>query len=353
MEHINSIKPTVESLQKRAAEIFEAVNALELEMQKKLAEIKGAEGSIQVQLASILATLVKYNVALKEESETDSSELSLQSDTQPVSQPEPAQNVSQFEEIRRLLISDQWPPAVNEILICDLDSEEDKDSRADGIVAAMLEEANLSDKKFLDFGCGEGHVVHKMAEKVSAAVGYDIVKSPTDRFIWEQSTMAGRMLLTTDFQKVANTAPYDLVLLYDVLEHVGNPSQVLKQAAEVLVPGGKMKLRFHPWCSRHGANLYRQINKAFVHLIFTDEELKIMGYEPKAVQRVLYPILTYRRWIAAAGLKILEEFPERSTVEDFFKNQVLISKRIKQHWNSSTFPIVQTEQSFVEYTVTK
>jgi 2-polyprenyl-3-methyl-5-hydroxy-6-metoxy-1,4-benzoquinol methylase len=252
------------------------------------------------------------------------------------------------ELLEPLLKSDQWPQAVNEYLICDLNSEDDKDARAQGIIAAMID-PDLTGKKFLDFGCGEGHVVNEAAQTAAFAGGYDIVQSKNVRFKWEEQE---RSLLTTNFEKIRANGPYNVILIYDVLDYVEDPVATLKLAAEVLGPDGVMKIRFHPWCSRHGGNLYREINKAFVHLVFSEEELKKMGYTLKFNQKVIYPVVTYRKWITGAGLLIKDEFSEKNTVEDFFKNHPLVSKKIKNHWNSGTFPLIQTEQSFVEYTVT-
>ena len=90
-----------------------------------------------------------------------------------------------------LLKSDEWPEAVPEFLICE-DTEEDKSDRAEGILDFMG--LDLDGKKFLDFGCGEGHVAMKAAESAKVSVGYD--QCNTGELIWESE---GSYLLTCDF----------------------------------------------------------------------------------------------------------------------------------------------------------
>jgi 2-polyprenyl-3-methyl-5-hydroxy-6-metoxy-1,4-benzoquinol methylase len=84
------------------------------------------------------------------------------------------------------IFSNSWPLAVDPLLISD-GSIEDQTMRAETIVDVIL--PPLENKKFLDFGCGEGYVT-KVAAKVAAlAMGYDI-KTKEDDF------------LTTSFEKV-------------------------------------------------------------------------------------------------------------------------------------------------------
>jgi 2-polyprenyl-3-methyl-5-hydroxy-6-metoxy-1,4-benzoquinol methylase len=259
-----------------------------------------------------------------------------------------------FEELKILLASDEWPEAVLDFQIVNQDSEEEKMDRAEGIVDILVQE-EIQDKKFLDFGCGEGHMVKYASKDSAIAVGYDIAKPEKSKFNWEEKE--DKFLLTTDFEKVKEEGPYDVIMIYDVIDHAeGDPVDILIKAKSVLSIGGKIYMRTHPWSSRHGGHLYRKINKAFVHLVFTQEELELMGYtfEEKHT-KVIFPIATYAGYIEKAKLKKKGEPDiEHQTPEDFFKNSNVVSSRLKKLTpNGKDFPEFQMSQCFHDYVLVK
>ncbi len=263
-----------------------------------------------------------------------------------------------FKKLKELLNSDQWPAAVEPSLICDVSSEQDKEYRAEGILDLIID-ISLNGLSFLDFGCGEGHVVEKAAlQKPKISVGYDIVQSER----WEQWPQNDNMTLTTKWEDVVAKGPYNVILLYDVVDHIEEDViEELKKIKEVLSPGGKVFVRCHPWCSRHGTHLYRQINKAYIHLVFTEEELKELGFFGQKTREVIHPIATYEKWFKKAGFRI----PRASTVmregvNKFFLKNELIANRIKARWKTSsekefrtgkTFPTFQMEQQFIDWVI--
>ena len=90
---------------------------------------------------------------------------------------EPAVEINEFESLKKAVFSDKWPHAVNPSLICDSESESDKQERGVGILELVIEEP-VKDGKFLDFGCGEGHCTSKAVSILgcSISVGYDVKK---------------------------------------------------------------------------------------------------------------------------------------------------------------------------------
>lgn len=258
-----------------------------------------------------------------------------------------------FIELQQLLNSSNWPESVLEFQIVNQSSEEEKMDRAEGIVDSILEEP-VENKKVLDFGCGEGHVSKYLSkEKVKISVGYDITSTEKSKFNWNEKK--DNLLLTTNFEKVKEESPYDIIILYDVIDHLeGDPSVVLGELKDLLSSEGKIYIRFHPWSSRHGGHLYRDINKAFVHLIFTEEELNSMGYkieEPNL--RIIFPINNYEEIIRKSKLKKISSNIERQKIESFFSSNDLIKNRIMKIFKSNNFPSFQMEQCFLDYVLTK
>jgi 2-polyprenyl-3-methyl-5-hydroxy-6-metoxy-1,4-benzoquinol methylase len=263
----------------------------------------------------------------------------------------------QFDDLKTLLNSSEWPDAVFKVQIADENSEDDKKERAEGIADVIL--PSLDQKKFLDFGCGEGHVAKYAAKNANLSIGYETEKNPSSQLEWEEKKE--NLLLTTDFEKVKAEGPYDIILIYDVLDHAKGESmtQVLEKAKSVLSDEGNIYLRCHPWASRHGGHAYRKINKAFVHLVLSEEELKEMELELEFNNKVLYPLATYLKAIEDAGLaKVNEEEIDFQDVEPFFSENAVVKERLLKlygirEWGDSGRPAFQMSQCFVDYVLKK
>jgi 2-polyprenyl-3-methyl-5-hydroxy-6-metoxy-1,4-benzoquinol methylase len=275
--------------------------------------------------------------------------------------PEPIRTPKEeFEELKRLLHTPEWPEAVEASLICNKASEEDKFSRANGIIDILITR-DVEGKKFLDFGCGEGHVAYKVAEKnASFSLGYDPKQSPN----WKNFKAELPFDFTTELEIVKKNAPYDIILIYDVLDHMSsNQIKLLGIVKNFLSPEGVVYVRTHPWCSRHATHSYHDINKAYIHLIFSEEELKEMGYPTDANNpKVIHPLKEYGKWFKEAGFKVNGSASIlREPVENFFKENDLVKKRMASYWMESHesslrgggFPQFQVEQQFLDYILTK
>jgi len=259
--------------------------------------------------------------------------------------------------LKSLLESEDWPQAVFEVQIADENSEKDKEERAQGICDILL--PPISGKKILDFGCGEGHIAKHLSNDATLSVGYDIEKSTKSQFEWEQ--LKNNLLLTTDFEKVKFEGQYDAIVIYDVLDHASQDSmsEILLKAKSVLSDEGKIYLRCHPWCCRHGGHAYRKINKAFVHLVLDQDELKSLGVEIEYGHKVATPLATYGKAIEDAGLvKDSEHEIDTQEVEPFFSENPLVKGRILKafgikEWGENGRPSFQMSQCFVDYVLKK
>lgn len=257
--------------------------------------------------------------------------------------------MSEFEELKQFLESDEWPEAVSPESICDKNSEVDKRDRGETIVDLFL--PPIEGKKVLDFGCGEGHTAQYANKNCEKAIGYDIEKQ--GQLIWECEETG--CLLTQNIEILNKYKPFDIICLYDVLDHANaDPAIVLQTAKSLLANDGEIHIRFHPWCSRHGAHLYNQINKAFIQLVFSREELRELGYEyTMPVIEVIRPIDTYSNWIERAGLNIKNRECNRNFVEFFFKDNEIIKDRITKTLNLDEWDTWQLEQTYVDIVAAK
>lgn len=260
------------------------------------------------------------------------------------------ENEAEFEVLKALLESSDWPEAVFSAQIADDNSESDKMERAEGIADILL--PPFLGKKFLDFGCGEGHVAKYVSKESAVSVGYDISRDKSSQLDWESKENG--LLLTTDFEKVRSEGPYDIILIYDVIDHSSEqPAEVLQKAKAVLAPEGQIYLRCHPWTGRHGGHAYRKVNKAFAHLVFEEAELSALGVNLDYNRKVLFPIKTYHQAIDDAGLSRTEPEVDTQEVEAFFEENPLVRSRILKsfgltEWTSEK-PVFQMSQCFLDY----
>lgn len=257
----------------------------------------------------------------------------------------------EFNELKKLLNSESWPEAVMSFQICNQNSEQDKMDRAEGVIDILIDDS-LKNKKFLDFGCGEGHMAkYASSQETLVSVGYDAQVPQNTQFIWQKKQ--DNFLLTSNLEVVKSEGPYDVILIYDVLDHSINPTQVLKEAKSLLSKDGKIYLRCHPWCGRHGGHLYNQVNKAFVHLVFTKDELNQMGYKTEDVNMVYFPIATYHKYITDAGFEKTDPEIDSQDVEDFFYKNEIIKQRILSLFGISEWkkekPEFQMGQCFLDF----
>jgi 2-polyprenyl-3-methyl-5-hydroxy-6-metoxy-1,4-benzoquinol methylase len=262
---------------------------------------------------------------------------------------EPSKQPSKnFSTIKKLILSNEWPSAVDEEDLCQ--TEEDKIDRAETILDEF-DTKNLFGLNLLDFGCGEGHVGYVAANQGANVINYD-QQEPND---------FPNVKKTTNWSDVSNNI-FDIIILHDVLDHAKNPREVLQNIRSVCKKGSTVYVRCHPWCSRFGAHQYRFLNKAFIHLVLNEDEMQELNINiDKNIQKIIHPKLQYSQLMEGVGFKIHNSTVKTTPVEQFFEKTPEIAERIKWHWRLShdlllksgkQFPHAQIGQSWINYILT-
>ena len=231
-----------------------------------------------------------------------------------------------------------WPLAVNPTLIINPDNIEECRLRAKNVVDSVIER-KIAGLNILDFGSGDGTIAEEMVKRKANVVAYDLTL-PKTLFDYQPSPPEKQApTITTNWSSVADWhAPFDLILLYDVLDHcTEEPVEVLKRLRPLLKKDGTMIIRCHPWISRHGGHCYTKINRAWVHLLFTEEQLRKRGCDPMPIRKIIHPLYTYKKWIEEANYKIIKEDKITESVEDYFTNNELFKNIIYKHFKDSPF----------------
>jgi hypothetical protein len=239
----------------------------------------------------------------------------------------------------------KWPVAVDPLLLA-MDTDADKKVRAELILELIVSEP-LVNKKILDFGCGNGYVADCAGKTAVASYGYDIVSDPD----WANHTKA---IFTTDRAEIEKNAPYDIILVYDVFDHIMDNTHVetLKYLATI---GKKIIVRFHPWCSKSGTHLYKTLNKAFAHFFLSESALVKYGYSILPTVKVLHPDMMYKQWIRQAGLTIVKETKSGEPLDPMFTQGNYAAMILKTYMTKKIgyFPTENLSSQFWDYTLKK
>jgi len=114
---------------------------------------------------------------------------------------------------------------------------------------------DLKGAKILDVGCGFGALSSVLSDRGACVTATEI-----DQKRLEQA----KMLVNNDvrFVKVKNEIlpfkdeTFDVVVLFDVIEHVSNPEAIIEEVYKTLKPNGLLYVEFTPYYSIVGHHLY-------------------------------------------------------------------------------------------------
>lgn len=276
-----------------------------------------------------------------------------------LSKPEIQSDIDQLEQqaLQDTIVEDplSWPKAADPNAIIYKTDTIKRALRAVQIISIINPKNKTS---ILDFGCGDGYVAKELSHVARSVVGYDIVNSQYwDNHIITANT--NNLQLTVDKNVVAASAPYDKIVLYDVLDHIesDDPINVLKYLKTLLAKNGNIFIRTHPWISRHGGHLYEngklESNKAFLHLTMTEPELIAAGYSVMPNLKVIKPLATYNALFEKAGLNIISKKSHTMPVEQYVIDN-LLNTIMKVVWGDDITPETATQilsNVFIDYTL--
>ena len=148
--------------------------------------------------------------------------------------------------------------------------------RALACIERVGKKISLVDKRVLDIGCGYGALSSILLEKGTQVWTTEI---DGDKLKFAQDKLAGNKYFNSI--RVENEAlPYDdyffdIVFIFDVIEHVKNPAKMMQEASRVLKSGGYLYVEFTPYYSITGHHLY-DFAKWPIHLLPREKIKKIV-----------------------------------------------------------------------------
>ena len=103
--------------------------------------------------------------------------------------------------------------------------------------------APLAGKKVIDIGCGGGILTEAMARKGADVTGIDLSEKAlkvADLHSLESGAQVRYELISAEELAAREPATYDVVTCMEMLEHVPDPAAIVKAAATLVKPGGKV-----------------------------------------------------------------------------------------------------------------
>jgi 2-polyprenyl-6-hydroxyphenyl methylase / 3-demethylubiquinone-9 3-methyltransferase len=103
--------------------------------------------------------------------------------------------------------------------------------------------APLAGKDVIDIGCGGGILTEAMARKGARVTGIDLSEKAlkvADLHGLESGAQVRYELIAAEDMAAREAGKYDVVTCMEMLEHVPDPAAVVKAAATLVKPGGKV-----------------------------------------------------------------------------------------------------------------
>ena len=95
-----------------------------------------------------------------------------------------------------------------------------------------------ADKNLVEVGCAYGYFLNLVKDEVESAVGYDVAKDGIDFAKNELGVNAS----TDNFLEVKFKDKIDVVVMWDLIEHVPDPDKFVEKAGKILNKGGYLTL---------------------------------------------------------------------------------------------------------------
>src|SRR6478736_1153393 len=101
-----------------------------------------------------------------------------------------------------------------------------------GCVNNLLKKHNalIPDCRVLDFGCGNGDFVFRLASKAAQLIGYDL-SNEVISLAQKRSTQIQNVTFTSNLQEITST--FDIVLSITVLQHIMDDDELLSTIKKI------------------------------------------------------------------------------------------------------------------------
>jgi SAM-dependent methyltransferase len=194
---------------------------------------------------------------------------------------------------------------------------------AERVIAALHRFGlDLTGKRVLDLGCDTGSLSVEFANRGAASVvavdiSADAIEEARRRHADSNVAFAVSELAALPIPD----ASVDLILSYDVFEHVSNPLALLRECRRVLAPGGDMLIGTWGWGHPFAHHFFAEMPVPWAHLFVSDATLQ------RACRRVCASPWYVPTWQGTREAKTMDldapldgEFPSRDYLNRYYVN---------------------------------
>jgi SAM-dependent methyltransferase len=175
---------------------------------------------------------------------------------------------------------------------------------------------DIADKDVVDFGCGEGDLSFLMADMgVRSITGLEI--SPDRVASAERRSNGCPFLVRPRFLVAKNpdavelaTGSVDVILCFDVLEHVMEYEKIIREWHRILRDRGRVLIWWVPWWHPYGPHIESLVPIPWAHVIFSEEILietcsrvyDMPGFKPRIWDLDEQGVKKPNKWVACNRL---------------------------------------------------
>lgn len=195
--------------------------------------------------------------------------------------------------------------------------------RLENQIAAVKQHTSIAGKRALDIGCGGGLFLSKLKAEGADVTGVEL----SDTRAYYAKTKHGfevvKRTIEDEYWKALHSS-FDIVTLWDVIEHVNYPLATLQTAAKMLKPGGILLIDTpcrDAFYHRFGEFTYKVSGGKFPTFLNTMYSAKPFGHKQ------ILSLAEMRGLYEAAGLEVLElkRFHELSFPYSFYLKKLVRS----------------------------
>lgn len=134
-------------------------------------------------------------------------------------------------------------------------------------------------KHVVDFGCGTGELSRLAAEMgASSVTGVELARELYEQAVRLASEMPAGVrpsfILAEDETRIPlPTQSADVILCFDVLEHVMAYKEIIREWRRVLRPQGRVLIWWVPWWHPYGPHIESLVPVPWAHVFFSDRTL--------------------------------------------------------------------------------
>jgi ubiquinone/menaquinone biosynthesis C-methylase UbiE len=145
--------------------------------------------------------------------------------------------------------------------------------------AQNFDAVEIAGKDVLDFGCGEGDLSFYVGDLgVRSITGVDVNAERVDSA--KSRLQTRQVAVLPEFRCASNTHAIDLpdesidiILCFDVLEHILDYKSIIPEWQRVLRKNGKVFIWWVPWFHPYGHHIESLVPLPWAHVLFSDQSL--------------------------------------------------------------------------------